>query len=141
MVGKQLQHVIKKANAGGNFVLPASVNIEPNFDVGLFRLAMNLGFPHFATFSCKPICSKTVGNVAINRALCSAAPTVMRTQSLQPGSFERSRTKMPRSRMALTNGLFTAPKYISTKFARLGQYLIPRLNNSFSSAIRPATAC
>src|ERR1051325_3930577 len=134
MVREQFQHVIKKTDACGYLVLTAPINIESDLNVGFFCLAMNFGFPHFATFSCNPICSKTSGSVAIRRALCSADPTVMRTQSLQPGSFDRSRHKLPRSRIALMNGLFAVPKYINTKFARLAQYLIPRLRSSFSSA-------
>src|SRR5215468_1665939 len=111
MVRKQLQHVIKKTNTSRDFVLPTPIHIKADLDVGLFCLAMNFGFPHFATFSCKPICSKTSGSVAISRVLCSADPSVMRTQSLHPGSFERSRTRIPRSRIVLMNALFAAPRY------------------------------
>ena len=53
MAGKQLQHVVEKADAGGNLVASAPVQVQPDADVGFCGLAVDarLGAP-----SCEPSC-------------------------------------------------------------------------------------
>jgi ribosomal protein L12E/L44/L45/RPP1/RPP2 len=41
MTGKQLEHVIEEANAGGNLVASAPVQVQPDADVSLCGLAVD----------------------------------------------------------------------------------------------------
>src|SRR6185312_10992456 len=121
MMGKQLQHVVKKTNAGRNFVFAVPIHGQCEADLRLFGVSLQGGFSHFTAFSRMPSCSNTTCRPTNSCSFCAAVPTVMRTQSLQPGSAERSRTKMLRSRIRRMKSAFLSPRYINTKFARLGQ--------------------
>src|SRR5271165_3213884 len=118
---EQFQHVIEKTNASGNFVASAPIDVEPQTNLGFFRVPLNQSLSHRVTLAVIPAFSSASGSVRTSRSFCSADPSVMRTHPAHPGSPERSRTRIPCSRIAVMNAELDGPRCISTKFARLGQ--------------------
>src|SRR5258708_27693727 len=81
---EQFQHMIEKADAGGDFVSSLSFDLKTNAYVGFFGRAIKRGLPHRVTFSRSPNPVNTSRRQASKRSLCSRIPTVMRTQPLHP---------------------------------------------------------
>src|SRR5579884_44916 len=146
MASEQLQHVIEEANAGGDFVLATPIDVQHQCDFGFVRIAVQLGGPHGApacacvgdfSGATQSMAFNTFGSVCKSRSVCSAAPTVMRTQPSHPGSLLRSRTRMPRFFISETKSACLAPIFASTKFAWLTQYGIPWQASWIMSRPRP----
>ena len=81
MAGKQLEHVVEEPNPRMDVVSSLSVQCETEGDACLLRLAIDRRSSH-----------KAVSSAVRNSRVCSTTPAVMRRQSAQPSSFERSRT-------------------------------------------------
>src|SRR5688572_28366645 len=86
----QLEHVIEKPDSGTDVVPPFALDAETHTNLRLARFSVDYGTPH------KPSSTSTAASV------CRTTPAVMRMQPAQPGSRERSRTRMPRSSNART---------------------------------------
>src|SRR5271166_5791864 len=99
----QLKHVIEEADSAADLGAAAAFDGERNANVGLVRLAVNVSAPHAVTSLPSFSSSATSRRAVIRRFVCSVVPTVMRTHPSQPGSLDRSRTSIPRVRMATTN--------------------------------------
>ena len=93
-----------------------------NANVRLVRLAMDLCSPHAFTSAPSFNSATTSRSFVTKRSVCAVVPRVMRTQPSHPGSAERSRTNIPRCRIAATNSRCRSPILISTKFASLGHH-------------------
>src|SRR5208283_4708727 len=115
----QLQHVIEKTDSAADLGATSTFDRQHNANVGFIGLAMNAGAPHAVTSVPSFSSASTSRNVAINRSVCSVVPMVMRTHPSQPGSAERSRTRMPRCRIAATNSRWRSPMLSSRKLAWL----------------------
>src|SRR5882762_7669080 len=101
--GKEFQHVIEESNAGGNLVLSAAIDVQREVDAGLVGVALDASLPHAMTSGLILSSARTWRSAVSSCSVCASEPRVMRTQPSQPGSEERSRTRIPRSFIAVTN--------------------------------------
>src|SRR5439155_20669338 len=110
----EIEHVIEKADACGDFGFTAAVECEAEADVGLGSLAMDGGGATHASFF-------QFRRIPWRRVFISAGvPMVMRTKP-GPISFERSRRRMPlRSSFAKSAGP-AGPKLARRKLPPLGK--------------------
>src|SRR5450432_310770 len=102
MPGKQFQHVIKEPNPRRDLILTAAIDIQRQVDASLVRIAQDSGLPH-ATTSAILSSAKTWRSATRSCSVCASEPSVIRTQPLQPGSEDRSRTRIPRRFIPATN--------------------------------------
>src|SRR5258708_2239640 len=137
MPSKQFQHMVEESNAGGNLVPSSAIDVQRKVDASLVGVALDASLPHATTSGVILSSAKTSRSAAKSCSVCASEPRVMRTQPSQPGSEERSRTRIPRSFMAATNAACFEPIWANTKLAWLGQYAIPRDWNSRSRRTRP----
>src|SRR5438105_4282371 len=97
--------MVKEAYPGRNVVSAFAVEDEGHTNLRLVCVANKLGFPHQSPPACcrlaaVPNCDQISCNAKMRRSVCEVVPSVMRTHPAQPGSEWRSRTRMPRLRIA-----------------------------------------
>ena len=78
-------------------------------NVGFVGLAMDLRPPHAFTSAPSFSSATTSRSAASSLSVCAVVPRVMRTHPSHPGSAERSRTNIPRCRIAATNSRCRSP--------------------------------
>src|SRR4029450_11759608 len=116
----ELEHVVEEADAGPNVVPALAFDAEPHADVRLARVSVDYGTAH------------TPPSTSTATSVWRTTPAVMRMQPAQPGSRERSRTRMPLSANARTMsaGAPARSTLISTKLPALVQYRSPSLSHA-----------
>ena len=67
VVSEELEHMIEETNACRDVITATSIDEETQRDVGFFGLAMQIRFPHCATFSGMRISARTSAIAAIIR--------------------------------------------------------------------------
>ena len=87
---EQREHVVEKADAGGNFALPGAVQIQRQADLGLRSVARDRALSHGVSSFI------SASTAASSASICARVPTVMRHQSPMRGLFQW-RMRMPRS--------------------------------------------
>src|SRR3974390_31563 len=125
VASNQLHHVVEEAYAGADLRAAVPLDRQRHTNVRFVGLAVELRPPHACTSVLGFNSASTSHNAASNLSICSTPPIVMRTQPSHPGSAERSRTKIPRCRIAEPNSGWRSPIFISTKFASLGHHGMP----------------
>src|SRR5689334_5609398 len=128
MTREQLQHVIKKPDAGGDLIAAPAFNRQRKLNLRLRGFTAERCLSHRAAFAAGS-CASTCFSSASKRSISGWVPIVMRTQPSQSG---RSRSAMPRARKASRIAFFSSPKRQSRKLHWLGQHL----NLSCSSSLR-----
>src|SRR2546423_4328029 len=125
MACDEIEHVVEKANASGNFRFAATVEREANMDIGLGSFAVNGGAAtHTLLFHALRIPRKSV-------CISAGVPMVIRTNP-GPMSRERSRSRIPwRSSLAKSAGP-AGPKLARRKFPALGKVMMPRSWRAFA---------
>src|SRR5947209_2382921 len=127
----QLEHVIEKADAGGDLVPAFALDAEAHANLGLARSSLDQGTAH----------SPSSASIAVS--VWRTSPAVIRMQPLQPGSLERSRTRMPRAASAATtsSGSLTVPTLMSTKLPPLFQYGRCSRSHAAYTSSRDSSTC
>src|SRR5580765_1686635 len=111
MARKQLQHMIKKPDAGGDLITAPAFNSQRELNLRLRGFTAERGLSHRDALTAGS-CASTCFSSESRRSISGWVPMLMRTQPSQSG---RSRRAMPRARKASRMAFFSSPKRQSRK--------------------------